>query len=73
MFTDDVQGLGEEHPQAQVAMNLSAPEVADIRNATQAAWQKMFDKLHAAGKYNWQVRAGKGRPRAAVATGAPST
>ena len=50
-----MEGLGEEHPAAQVLMNLPDAEVTAIRNATQAAWQRMFVQMRAAGKYNWQA------------------
>ena len=56
VFTDDVQGIGEEHDSAAPNMNISATELQGIQDATHAAWQKMFNALHAAGKYNWQVR-----------------
>src|SRR4051794_19057300 len=39
VYSDDVQGFGEEHPDAQGRMNLSDAEVVLIRNATQVGVQ----------------------------------
>jgi len=55
VFTDDVRGLGEEHPYAAERMGLTKQEVAAIILATQEIWNRMATSLLGAHKYNWQM------------------
>jgi len=54
-FTDDVDGLPAEHPNAQGRIGMSDDDLAALRFATQTTSQHLIDTLIAAGKYNWQA------------------
>ena len=55
MFTDDVQGLGEEHPNAAPSMGLTNEQVVVLQEATQVAYNQMLAALRDVNGYNWQV------------------
>ena len=55
VFTDDVQGLGEEHPNAAPNMGLTNEQVVVLQEATQVAYNQMLAALRDVNGYNWQV------------------
>lgn len=54
-FTDDVDGLPAEHPNAQARIGMSDSDLAALRFATQSTSQTLINTLVKAGKYNWQA------------------
>eukprot|EP00475_Leptophrys_vorax_P026231 TRINITY_DN3689_c0_g1_i1.p1 TRINITY_DN3689_c0_g1~~TRINITY_DN3689_c0_g1_i1.p1 ORF type:complete len:356 (-),score=63.69 TRINITY_DN3689_c0_g1_i1:43-1110(-) len=54
-FTDDVDGLPNEHPNAAKNIGLNSTQVNDLRAATQKTSQLMIEKLVSMGKYNWHA------------------
>jgi hypothetical protein len=54
-FTDDVDGLPNEHPDAAKNVGLTSAEVDELRAATQKTNQNMIEKLVSIGKYNWHA------------------
>lgn len=56
-------GFPEEHDSAVKDMNLTAAQCTEIQHATQTTVQRLVEGLIAAGKYDWQVRAGQGAQR----------
>ena len=53
IFTDDLSGLGEEHPNAAKNMGLSSNEVATIHTASNDAWNKLLKSLISHNAYNF--------------------
>jgi len=54
-YTDDVQGLPEEHAEAAGNLGMEDREVRELRYATQRTSQKLIRSLVEAKKYNWQA------------------
>jgi len=54
-FSDDVEGLPEEHEDAIKAMRLTTAEVADIKQSTHDTNQNLITALITANKYLWQA------------------
>jgi len=59
-YSDDVQGLPEEHANAIKAMSLTTTEVSDIQQATQQTSQNLITALIKANKYNWEAFSNEG-------------
>jgi len=55
IFTDDVSGLGQEHPDAGSNMGLTQDQIVKIQQDSQAAWTKMLDTIIQHRGYNWQA------------------
>ena len=56
-FTDDVDGVPAEHPNAQKNVGMSDDALAALRFATQSTSSALIQALTLAGKYNWQAPA----------------
>ena len=54
-FTDDVDGVPEEHPAVQAAINMTDAQLAALQYATLATNMLMIESLVPAQKYNWQA------------------
>ena len=54
-FTDDVDGVPAEHPNAQKNVGMSDDALAALRFATQSTSSALIQALTLAGKYNWQA------------------
>lgn len=62
-FSDDVDGVPAEHPNAPANTGLSPQDLADLRYATQEASMELISATTLASKYNWQAfGAGDGVP-----------
>jgi hypothetical protein len=62
-FSDDVDGVPAEHPNAPANTGLSPQDLADLRYATQEASMELIQATTLATKYNWQAfGAGDGIP-----------
>lgn len=58
VFTDDVSGLGQEHPQAAAAMGLTQAQVNQLVWDNNSAYDKLIAALRAHNAYNWQAYVG---------------
>ena len=54
-FTDDVDGIPEEHPAVQGAINMTDAQLAELQYSTMATNQLLIEALVQNGKYNWQA------------------
>merc|ERR1711865_736223 len=54
-FTDDVGGLPQEHVHAMSRINMTAPQLTALQDATTATHTRLVSELIKAGKYNWQA------------------
>lgn len=54
-FTDDVDGVPEEHPAVQAAINMTDAQLAQLQYATLATNMLMIEALVPNSKYNWQA------------------
>lgn len=54
-FTDDVQGLPEEHPAVTGKLGMSPQQLEQLQRATALSYDKLLVALVAAGKYDWQA------------------
>jgi hypothetical protein len=53
-FTDDVDGVPEEHPAVQAAINMTDAQLAQLQYATLATNMLLIESLVPAQKYNWR-------------------
>jgi len=58
-FTDDVDGLPTEHPNAPKNLQMTVAEVQELRYNTQKTGQQLIDTFVAKGKFNWQAFGGQ--------------
>jgi hypothetical protein len=54
-FTDDVDGVPEEHPAVQAAINMTDAQLAQLQYATLATNMLMIESLVPQQRYNWQA------------------
>jgi hypothetical protein len=54
-FTDDVDGVPDEHPDVQARIGMSDVQLAALQWATSEASSALISTLVLAGKYNWQA------------------
>jgi hypothetical protein len=54
-FTDDVDGIPEEHPAVQGAINMTDAQLAELQYSTLATNQLLIEAFVQNGKYNWQA------------------
>ena len=54
-FTDDVDGVPEEHGAVQAAINMTDAQLAQLQYATLATNMLLIESLVQAQKYNWQA------------------
>jgi hypothetical protein len=54
-FTDDVDGVPEEHPAVQKAINMTDAQLAQLQYATLATNMLLIEALVPNQKYNWQA------------------
>ena len=53
-FTDDVDGVPEEHGAVQAAINMTDAQLAQLQYATLATNMLLIESLVQNGKYNWR-------------------
>ena len=57
-FTDDVDGVPEEHGAVQAAINMTDGQLAQLQYATLATNMLLIESLVPMQKYNWQAVSG---------------